>query len=162
MRHKPRPAKENIFARRLGWKIISRGILIGICTLAAFWIVLKTSHPNDPLSLTKAQTIAFSTLVLAQLIHVFDCRSSRSIFHRNIMENKYLVVAVISSLLLLLAVLYIEPLQPIFKTMNLGFRDWILVFVFAGIPTFVMGIGSVFSPAKKKRSIHFGSKPMAR
>lgn len=162
MRHKPRPAKENIFARRLGWKIISRGILIGLCTLAAFWITLKTTHPNDPLSLTKAQTVAFATLVLAQLIHVFDCRSSRSIFHRNILENKYLVVAVLSSLLLLLAVLYIEPLQPIFKTMNLGFRDWILVFVFAGIPTFVMGIGSVFSPAKKKRSIHFGSKPMAR
>ena len=34
MQHKPRAAKENIFARRLGWKIISRGLLIGLCTLA--------------------------------------------------------------------------------------------------------------------------------
>ena len=33
MQHKPRAAKENIFARRLGWKIISRGMLIGLCTL---------------------------------------------------------------------------------------------------------------------------------
>src|SRR5690606_29048160 len=102
----------------------------------------------------------FATLVLAQLIHVFDCRSSRSIFHRNIFENKYLVVAVISSLLLLIAVLYIEALQPIFKTTSLGFRDWILVFVFAGIPTFVMGIGSVFTPTRKKRKIRFDSRPM--
>lgn len=162
MQQKPRSAKENIFARRLGWKIISRGMLIGLCTLAAFWIVLQTAHGDEGAVLTKAQTVAFSTLVLAQLIHVFDCRSSRSIFHRNILENKYLVVAVISSLLLLLGVLYIEALQPIFKTMGLGMRDWILVFIFAGIPTFVMGIGSVFSPAKKKKTLRFKSKPMIR
>ena len=36
------PAKENIFARRLGWKIVSRGLLIGLCTLAAFWLTLKS------------------------------------------------------------------------------------------------------------------------
>ncbi len=44
MQQKPRSAKENIFARRLGWKIISRGILIGVCTLAAFWITLKRTQ----------------------------------------------------------------------------------------------------------------------
>ena len=38
MTQQPRPARENIFARGLGWKIISRGVLIGLCTLAAFWI----------------------------------------------------------------------------------------------------------------------------
>lgn len=162
MTQKPRPAKENIFARRLGWKIISRGVLIGVCTLAAFWIVLKTGHPDSAATLTKAQTVAFATLVMAQLIHVFDCRSSRSIFHRNMLENRYLVVAVLSSLLLMLGVLYIEALQPIFKTMSLGFRDWILVMVFAGIPTFVMGIGSVVSPARKKKTLRFKSKPMIR
>ena len=35
MQQKPRSAKENIFARRLGWKIISRGILIGVCHLGS-------------------------------------------------------------------------------------------------------------------------------
>lgn len=162
MRHKPRSAKENIFARRLGWKIISRGILIGICTLAAFWIALNNGSDNAE-TLTKAQTIAFATLVMAQLIHVFDCRSSRSIFHRNILENKYLVLAVISSLILMLGVLYIESLQPIFKTTGLDFRDWILVMVFAGIPTFVMGAGSVLRRNNKpKRKLRFDSKSIAR
>ncbi|QAY65509.1 calcium-translocating P-type ATPase, SERCA-type [Paenibacillus protaetiae] len=152
MQQKPRGAKENIFARRLGWKIISRGILIGVCTLAAFWITLRIA-PNSADQLVKAQTVAFATLVLAQLIHVFDCRSSRSIFHRNILQNKYLVFAVLSSLLLMLAVLYIEPLRPIFKTVPLGFREWCLVFVAAGIPTFFMGIGSVLSSNRPKKKI---------
>jgi len=146
MKQKPRPAKENIFARRLGWKIISRGILIGLCTLAAFWITLRTEPNNLPL----AQTVAFATLVMAQLIHVFDCRSSRSIFHRNLLENKYLVLAVLSSIILMVGVIYIDALQPVFKTVDLSLRDWSLVFVFAGIPTFFMGIGSVMRGAPKK------------
>lgn len=154
MEHRPRSAKENIFARRLGWKIISRGILIGLCTLAAFWLTLSV-NPDSAEQLTQAQTVAFATLVMAQLIHVFDCRSSRSIFHRNILQNRYLVLAVLSSVILLLAVLYIEPLQPIFKTVPLGLRDWAITFVMAGIPTFLMGIGSVMSgskPSTKRRS----------
>lgn len=150
MKQKPRSSTESIFARRLGWKIISRGILIGVCTLGAFWLTLAKA-PNDPQQLVLAQTVAFATLVLAQLIHVFDCRSSRSIFHRNILQNKYLVLAVLSSLILMLGVLYLKPLQPVFKTVPLDLREWCLVFVAAGIPTFVMGIGSVLSSNRKKR-----------
>lgn len=151
MQHKPRAAKENIFSRRLGWKIISRGIVIGVCTLGAFWITLQTGPDGDADTLMKAQTVAFATLVAAQLIHVFDCRSSRSIFHRNIFQNKALVFAVLSSLALLLAAMYIDPLQPIFKTVDLGLKEWILALVAAGIPTFFFGIGSVISGTKKKR-----------
>ncbi|WP_058301661.1 calcium-translocating P-type ATPase, SERCA-type [Gorillibacterium timonense] len=149
MQHKPRPARENIFARRLGWKIVSRGTLIGLCTLAAFWISLLPA-PGDPAQLLKAQSVAFATLVMAQLIHVFDCRSSRSIFHRNPLQNKYLVAAVLSSVILMLGVLYLPVLQPIFKTVYLGLQDWLLILVAAAIPTFLMGFGSVFSKPKAK------------
>lgn len=159
MQQKPRPAKENIFARRLGWKIISRGILIGLCTLTAFWIALRQGD-GSAAALTKAQTVAFATLVMAQLIHVFDCRSSRSIFHRNPLQNKWLVLAVASSLLLMLPALYVEQLQPIFKTVPLGLYDWLIVLVFAGIPTFLMGLGSVWSgSAGKRKRASYGSGP---
>lgn len=157
MEHKPRGANENIFARRLGWKIISRGVLIGLCTLGAFWLTLRVA-PNDPAQLVKAQSVAFATLVMAQLIHVFDCRSSRSIFHRNILQNKYLVAAVLSSIVLLLGVMYIEPLQPIFKTVPLGTREWAITLVAAGIPTFLMGAGSVWSGKRNRRSS--GPRPL--
>ena len=150
MEHKPRGAKENIFARRLGWKIVSRGLLIGLCTLAAFWLTLRIA-PDNAQQLVRAQSVAFATLVMAQLIHVFDCRSSRSVFHRNPFQNKALVLAVLSSVLLMLAVMYLPFLQPVFKTVPLTFREWCLVFVTAGIPTFLMGAGSVWG-GKKNRS----------
>lgn len=137
MQQNPRNKLENIFGRGLGWKIISRGFLIGTMTLAAFWLTLK----EDPQNLVHAQTVSFATLVLAQLIHVFDCRSERSVFHRNPFGNMYLIWAVLSSLALMLCVIYFKPFQPIFTTSGLSLRDWALVFVTAGVPTFVAGIG---------------------
>ena len=134
MKRKPRHPKEGVFARGLGWKIISRGILIGLSTLIAFIVVYK----NNPNNLVYAQTIAFATLVLAQLIHVFDCRSEKSIFARNPFGNKYLIGAVISSLLLMLVVVYYPPFQPIFHTVSIAMRDWLLVIGMASIPTFLL------------------------
>ncbi len=136
MKRPPRSSKESIFARGLGWKIISRGLLIGVCTLAAFWITLQA----EPDNLVKAQTMAFSTLVMAQLIHVFDCRSEHSVFHRNPFQNKYLVLSVIVSVLLLVGVIYLAPLQPIFKTVPLNGKEWMILLGFAAIPTFAVGL----------------------
>jgi len=138
MKRNPRDPKEGVFARGLGWKIISRGFLIGVSTLIAFIVIYK----NNPDNLVYAQTIAFTTLVLAQLIHVFDCRSERSIFSRNPFGNKYLVGAVISSLVLLLVVIYYPPLQVIFHTVPIAPRDWLLVTGMASIPTFLLA-GSI-------------------
>lgn len=161
MEHKPRGAKENIFARRLGWKIISRGLLIGLCTLGAFWLTLRIA-PASPDQLVRAQSVAFATLVMAQLFHVFDCRSSRSVFHRNPFQNKYLVLAVLSSILLMLVVMYLPTLQPVFKTVPLNFRDWCLVLVSAGIPTFLMGAGSVWGGRRNRRSANRGGRTVIK
>ncbi|OZU90378.1 ATPase [Virgibacillus indicus] len=135
MKRSPRNPREGVFARGLGYKIISRGILIGIVTLIAFMV----TYQNNPDNLIYGQTVAFTTLVMAQLIHVFDCRSEHSIFSRNPFENVYLLLAVISSLLLLLVVIYWEPLQPIFHTTFLGVRDWMLIIAMSALPTVLFG-----------------------
>ncbi len=144
MKHGPRKPHEGVFSRGLGWKIISRGFLIGTVTLLAFWIALN----DNPDNLVKAQTIAFSTLVMAQLIHVFDCRSERSVLHRNPFENVYLVFAVLSSVLLLLVVIYIPGLHAVFHTVPLLIRDWLLVLGMSAIPTFSLTGFQVFKERK--------------
>ncbi|MFB4211066.1 cation-translocating P-type ATPase [Shouchella sp. JSM 1781072] len=135
MKRKPRKQNESVFARGLGWKIISRGIMIGVVTIVAFAL----TYNNDPEQLILAQTVAFLTLVMAQLIHVFDCRSEYSIYHRNLFENKYLVGAVLISVILMVAVIYVPQLQPIFHTVPLGLQEWLLVMGMAAIPTVVLG-----------------------
>ncbi|QQK76693.1 calcium-translocating P-type ATPase, SERCA-type [Salicibibacter cibarius] len=132
MKRNPRDPREGIFARGLGTKVMTRGLLIGLVSLAAFVITLYgTGIPE----LTHAQTVAFATLVMAQLIHVFDCRSEYSVFHRSPFENKALLWAVISSVVLMLIVIYVPVLQPIFYTTALGLNDWLLILGLSAIPT---------------------------
>ena len=140
MTKKPRNLREGVFSRGLGWKIISRGFLIGGSTLLAFMV----TYDGTESTLMHAQTVAFATLTFAQLIHVFDCRSDVSIFARNPFGNKYLVAAVIVSVLLMLGVMYLEPLQPIFHTVSLGLTDWFVVLGFASIPTFLLAGSYIF------------------
>ncbi len=143
MKRKPRHPKEGVFARKLGWKVISRGFLIGAATILAFTIV----YHRNPENLAYAQTITFATLVLAQLIHVFDCRSETSVFSRNPFQNMYLIGAVLSSILLMLVVIYYPPLQPIFQTVAITPGDWMLVIGMSAIPTFLLA-GSLLTRKK--------------
>lgn len=144
MKRKPRTPKEGVFSRGLGWKVVSRGFLIGIVTLFAFIFAYKA----NPEELAYAQTVAFATLVLAQLIHVFDCRSEKSVFARNPFGNKYLVWAVISSLLLLFVVIYYPPFQPIFHTVPVKISDWLMITGLAAVPTFLLA-GSFLARKRK-------------
>jgi P-type Ca2+ transporter type 2C len=148
MKRDPRHPKEGVFSRGLGWKVVSRGFLIGLMTLIAFIVVYK----RNPDELIYAQTIAFTTLVMAQLIHVFDCRSEKSIFARNPFGNKYLVWAVISSLVMVLGVIYSPVLQPIFHTVPILLTDWLLIIGLSAVPTFLLA-GSFFARKTKRNMI---------
>jgi Ca2+-transporting ATPase len=134
MKRKPRSPNEGVFSRGLGWKVVSRGFLIGLVTLIAFMVV----YQNDKSQLQYAQTVAFATLVMAQLIHVFDCRSEKSVLSRNPFGNPYLVWSVISSLALVLIAIYYPPLQPIFHTLPIAANDWLLIVGLSSIPTFLL------------------------
>ncbi|TRZ38782.1 calcium-translocating P-type ATPase, SERCA-type [Niallia circulans] len=144
MKRDPRSPNEGVFARGLGWKVISRGILIGLSTIAAFIL----AYNDNPDNLAYAQTVAFATLVLAQLIHVFDCRSEKSILSRNPFGNMYLVWAVLSSLLLVLVVIYVPALQGIFHTVAIQPKDWLMILGLASVPTFLLAGSFLLSKSK--------------
>ncbi|WP_037464649.1 calcium-translocating P-type ATPase, SERCA-type [Shimazuella kribbensis] len=145
MSRAPRNGKESIFARRVGWKILTRGLLIGSCSLMAFWV---TYHEGGQLEL--AQTVAFATLVFSQLIYVFDCRSMGTIFERNPFTNWTLCLAVLISMFLLVVVIYYPPLQPIFHTVPLQMHEWVLIIVTSTLPVILAGLmDQLRKPIKK-------------
>ncbi|KJR48741.1 Cation-transporting ATPase [Desulfosporosinus sp. I2] len=84
--------------------------------------------------------MAFTTLVFSQLFHVFDCRSEeRSIFEVGLFSNPYLVGAVLISTIMQLSVIYLPPLQAIFKTAPLVSWQWIFILCVAGGPSILIG-----------------------
>ena len=59
--------------------------------------------------------MAFTVLAVSQLFHSFNVRTSHSLFTINPFSNKYLLLAFLTSLLIVAAVLFIPPLTALFK-----------------------------------------------
>lgn len=100
------------------WRVIYQGMMIGGLTLAAFMIGLGTTKtPINGLTLDQSkievgQTMAFVTLALSELTHVFNVRNNRrSIFKTGIFNNMKLIGAVVASALLVFVILLIPGLR---------------------------------------------------
>ena len=122
MTRKPAKPGKGIFTKAMTWRIIYQGIMIGLLTLAAYAIGLATTNePINGLTLEKSkievgQTMAFVTLALSELVHVFNVRDNKkSIFKTKVFNNKKLVWAIIASAALMFVILLIEPLRNIFS-----------------------------------------------
>ncbi|MEM2121997.1 MAG: cation-translocating P-type ATPase, partial [Candidatus Woesearchaeota archaeon] len=108
MKIPPRDPKENPISRETLLTIIMFGLIMGVGTLLMFNYYLNT----QPL---KAQTIAFTTLVLFQMFAVMSSRTMYFSFkHLNPLNNKWLLGAVILSVLLQIIIIYWGPAQLIF------------------------------------------------
>ena len=90
-----------------------------------------------PGELERSRTMAFTTLVLAQLIFAFQCRWERhSIFDMGIWGNIYLIAAVLLSGGAQVFLLHTPFMASIFQTVPLKADDWLLVVIFAFFPLF--------------------------
>ena len=80
-----------------------------------------TTAPIGDLSLDESkievgQTMAFATLALSELIHVFNIRNNKkSIFKTNVFNNSKLVWAILGSAFLMIIILTIPFLRNIFS-----------------------------------------------
>ena len=99
MSRPPRRSTEGFFSGGLMWKIVFRGIFIGLSTLASFSLVMRMGG-----SLEAGRTAALVTLIMSQLIHVFECKSERkSVFGVDLLSNVKLLLAVAVSMAALAA-----------------------------------------------------------
>ena len=129
MMRPPRGAKESIFSQGLLNLILFRGTIIGVSTLAVFASIFHFTS-----SVETARTTAFVTLVITQLMHVFECKSERkNIFEVPFFNNIALVLATMCSLAMILSAVYIPFMQEIFKTVPLSINDWILIGGFSAL-----------------------------
>jgi Ca2+-transporting ATPase len=129
MRRPPRPPGESIFARGLGIRIAWRGTLIGVLTLLTFLWGLGPAG----MSLREARSLALATLIMSQLFHVFDARTEdRNFLEVGLLSNPWAVLAVGSSITMLLGILYWTPLARLFYTDPLTVQDWGVVILASG------------------------------
>lgn len=141
MKRPPRPKNEPILNRDMRIGIGIQGLAIMGATLGAFYIGLNR-HPDDPIA---AQTMAFATLVVSELLRAYTARSEYySIFALGVFSNKYMVGATALSTLLIILPLTVPFLQPIFDVEMPPADDWIVIAGMALIPSIVAEITKIF------------------
>jgi Ca2+-transporting ATPase len=127
MRRPPRPPGESLFADGLWQHVLFIGLLIGgLCLAVQAW-ALATGHAHW-------QTMVFTVLTFAQMAHVMAIRSEREpLWRQGLASNAPLLGAVLLTLVLQLATIYVPWLQPIFKTEALDAAELAICFGAAAV-----------------------------
>ncbi len=119
MQRKPREPTERITDGMLHLIVIA-GIMGLLVTITAFSLGFSAG-------IEKARTLAFATLILFELVWVFECKNpNRTIFSSNPLDNRSLNIAVLGSMALLVVAVHVPVFNVLLQTVPLGLNDWIL------------------------------------
>ena len=144
MNRPPRPPEEPIINKDMRSGIIIQTIAITTVTLSAYILGLSLFKTPEI-----AETMAFVTLSFSELLRAFTARSEfYPLIKIGVFSNKIMNWAVLSSLILLSAVVYVPFLQPIFNTYPLGLEHWQYVFPLLFIPAIAAEITKGFLMSK--------------
>ncbi|MEN6619506.1 MAG: calcium-translocating P-type ATPase, PMCA-type [Rikenellaceae bacterium] len=135
MNRKPRNSKKGFMTNGMIWRTVYQGIMLGAIPLVAYKIGLRDGGES------LGQTMAFTSLVFAQLMHVRNLHSNKkSSFRINPLQNKPLIGAIFISAALMLMVLLVTPVREAFRLSIMDSQHWWLIIGMSVIPIAVVEI----------------------
>jgi Ca2+-transporting ATPase len=132
MEQPPRDPKSTIFSKNMLITIGAIGVAMAATIVPMFLLKLTSEGGSwrdlsNPL-IPEAQTMVLCTMVLFELFTSLACRSEiHSFFKLGPLSNKWLIYANLSSLALLMGVLYIPPLMGPFHVVHMELEDWMWI-----------------------------------
>ncbi|MEM1675715.1 MAG: cation-transporting P-type ATPase [Desulfurococcaceae archaeon] len=118
MEKPPRPIYERIITKRKMIYYIVMGSILALVTLAVFNIYIDRS-------IEYAKTTAFTAIVLSEFGRALSCRSETKHFWK-LVRNKWLIPALLSSLIIHLSAIY-TPINEFFNTTPLDIQTWMVI-----------------------------------
>jgi Ca2+-transporting ATPase len=134
MQRPPRDPKEPVLMRRHWLHIAGFSSMITLAVLGAYSLASGWLRMDDKRTIT----VSFLTLAFAQLWHVFNMRDKGTHFFKNdVFQNRYVWIAIVLCIFLLLGAVYVPPLAKILKIVNPGWTGWGLILGMSLIPWIV-------------------------
>lgn len=136
MKEKPISKNQSIFGDGL-WKwILFNSILFTIVTLTGYYLGSFVDGVSTTVGASHevGQTMAFLILGYSSIVHIFNCRSSQSIFKVSLSSNKQLVEMAVLAIFIMTMVALLPPLQTIFSVVPLSMNHWRIVISFSLLP----------------------------
>jgi potassium/sodium efflux P-type ATPase len=126
MERAPRKATDRVIDADMWRGILWVGLVMALVTLVALDLRLPGGLVGGSGDIKQARTMAFTTLVLAQLFNCFNARSDRTSAFNHLFTNRLLWGAIALSALLQMAVVELPFLNEPFSTTPLGLDDWLI------------------------------------
>ncbi|MGO4927659.1 cation-translocating P-type ATPase [Fundicoccus sp. Sow4_D5] len=135
MKHPPRDNKSGLVNKAFLSRITINGVILGLTAFGVF----NVFHHFSEESLAYAQTATFTFMAFAQLLHILNVRHEQSFgLDKSLLENKYLIGAIIFSAVLQVMVVYLPWLQQVFGTEALSLTAWGIILSVAIAATVVV------------------------
>ena len=125
MAHPPRPADERVITPGMWGGIVLVGVTMAVGTLLVLDAALPGGFIEGTGDLPHAQSMAFTTLVLFQMLNTFNARSDERSAFSHLFTNRWLWASIGASVVLQLLVLDVPALQRAFGTVALDAGDWL-------------------------------------
>ncbi|HVN22666.1 MAG TPA: cation-translocating P-type ATPase [Syntrophorhabdales bacterium] len=141
MERPPRPVKEPIINWEMQVGTIVQAVVMTAAVLLSYYWALNR-YPGE---LEKAQTVAFTTLCMSELLRAFTARSEHhGIFSIGLFTNRWMLWAVGGSSMLVLLAVYVPFLRPFFGTTFLDLTDWVVMLPFMMMASVAAEVTKVF------------------
>jgi Ca2+-transporting ATPase len=121
MERAPRDARTGIFTRRVVTLMVVGGLRSMAANLGLFTWALQSGR-----SVTHAMTMTFVSLVLIEFLKAFNFRSDRRSILRRPFANKWLNLALVWEMALLVFIVSFPPLREPFSISPLSGTDWLI------------------------------------
>ncbi len=122
MKRKPRNPRTGIFTRPVVSLMVAGGVWSTIVNLGLFTWAMNSGRTTE-----QAMTMTFVSLVLIQFFKAYNFRSDRNSVFQKPFANKWLNIAIVWEIVLLLLIVYVPALHEPFNTFSLPWRDWMIV-----------------------------------
>ena len=124
MKRPPRPTKEPVINWEMQVGTVVQAVVMTAAVLLNYYWALK-QYPGH---VERAQTVAFTTLCMSELLRAFTARSEHyGIFSIGVFTNRWMLWAVGGSGLLVILAVYVPFLRPFFGTTFLSLADWVVM-----------------------------------
>ena len=133
MNRKPVPPGQGIFTRLFTARVTIQALIIGLATLAAYFIGLQNGIDD-------ARTMTFAVMIFSQFTIIFSIRSGSNWFGYKMFTNKWLWMTIFVVFALTLAALLVPGFQELLRLSSLDGQQWLYV---AGLPLAVLALSEL-------------------
>lgn len=150
MKHKPRKMDAPIINSKKWWTIIFYAIILAITSVGGVLVSHYTIHKSETWNPELCNNILFYSLIFSQLLHVFNMgKTGTNYFKSEVFRSKYVWIAVITSLIILLVLSHIEQVRKVLSIYSMSVQDWLIIVSSALVAMIIIQTARIFKIVKQ-------------